>query len=403
MPKVVIFGGFGMPNVGDELILQSLANYYSQESEDWQLTAFGGDTSAMSSFLSGSHRIRMCNYLNEHFWTSVRSEASVVDSGVEKLLTAPESHMEPYKHAVLNRALREADVFHIAGGGYLHGGIPHLAASLGYCFEVLQASNPSAVVIATGLTWYGMEGHDFGALAPKTTARLHAALAGSTLVDLRDDLGLNKVERLGMEAQVTCDDLLLWRPPEMCSSPLGEKYALLQVGGSYYDIPGQREVAISSIAQAARLLESSGIRVLPISFCPVDGDSLAVGEVLTKAGIDVPVIEAVALGAEVLSSLFAHAMLGIGTRLHFAVLCHLVGTPVFSIRVNGAFERLRYHYGVVGADGLDNEGDLSDQLAGFVSSCIHEPLVRQPARQNPEVQHALAVKRAGLERALQYA
>lgn len=371
-----------MPNTGDELILASLVDYYLRQDPRSRLVVLGENVAVSSAFVEARGDITWVTELNQYFAAHVGRSSHSVAEAVDRLLASDLTDVFPGSGATVEAALRRADVFHVAGGGYFHEGFPNTIAEVLYCAFALERANPACRLVFTGLTL-----GPFGNLPLAVQDDLQAVMRSASLVDLRDERSTSWLDKAGIEYQVTCDDAFLagWRLHGRKEGP--SRYCLIHLGGDTTGNLERYERSLSALATAIREIAARGVTVVPISFCPVDNDAGAVAQALERAGHQASIVECSTLGRSELLSLFAGAEFAIGGRLHVAISAFIAGTPAFTMDLTDAFDRMVAVYSQMGITDLDLGGNLQDDLLGFVERCLSGNAVK------PEPLNSLAALR----------
>lgn len=152
-PKVYLLGGGGVPNYGDELIIQAWLQWYTQD------VALPG----RAITVSGSHR-RVLENLFKDAHPGVRFSQTVRESRWRKHTTFYESIAHGYGYlddpenasSKLHRELRGTTVFHLHGGGYLNTKWPTHGFMLGIALWAKE--NLGCKLVGTGLGLGPMKG-----------------------------------------------------------------------------------------------------------------------------------------------------------------------------------------------------------------------------------------------------
>ena len=357
--QIVVYGAFGAPNTGDELILASILDHYVREDPFARITVMAYHLSISSSFVETRAAITWTSELNWYFANAVGHDKTAVLPAISELLGTTLDAKFPTPGPAILKSLRTADVFHIGGGGYFSQDFPNAIAHVMYCAMLLAVINPQCRIVFSGHTF-----GPFGGLNDEVREKLAAILRRASLIDLRDEQGSEWLEKQGIPFQVTCDDAFLADWIRTNHKPARSNYALLHMGGSNRSQPARFERAQAALTTAARTISAAGVEVIPISFCPIDNDAAAVAEVLEAAGISSPVIECSTLGVRGLLELFSGARFAIGTRLHVAITSMICRIPVYTVDPAPKVVAL---YSRFGSRDIDNGKDLAVPIEKFIN------------------------------------
>ncbi len=370
--NVVLFGGFGAPNVGDELILASLLDFYFKYDSHTRVTVLSSNVAASSSFVEARGSITWIEELNRYFWENVGLDETRVSAVVNELLSIPLSDVFPGIALTVTKALGNADIFHVGGGGSFQGCFPHSVAQVLFCVYFIERVNPTCRIVFSGLMLRPFDQLDGG-----VQSDLQAIMRDAALVDLRDRRSTQWLEDAGIHHQVSCDDAFLgaWQLSDNAGS--ASKYCLLHLGGDTKDNMERYERSAAALAGAAEWISQHGLAIVPISFCPIDDDDgRAIEDVMRRAGIDCEVVECSALGVADLLELFRGASLVIGGRLHVAIVAFIACIPVFTVNLTNAFDRIVDLYAGLDCADLDQGQDLASDLIEFL--CSHVDIDKAP-------------------------
>jgi len=196
--RVHLIASSGYPNYGDELITAIWLRRIAEQLPDAEVWVDTPSPGLSSVLFEGLHpRVRFVDTLWRLCWAAPSEQpwevAAWVDGAVGDVGRAP-------KWALATEALREADLLHVIGGGYLHGEWPR---HVGLLSGVLAAARLSGA--RTALTGQGL-----APVLPDTAPLLAELVRRFDVVDVRDEASEAALREGGVEhAELTCDDVFL--------------------------------------------------------------------------------------------------------------------------------------------------------------------------------------------------
>lgn len=175
-PKVFLLGGAGVPNYGDELIVQAWLEWYTHDL----------GLPGRSVTVSGSHKIVLEKLFGDAY-PSVRFSQSVREVRWRKDITFYESVAHGYgflddpenARSLLDKELRGTTVFHLHGGGYLNTRWPTHGFMLGIALWAKE--NLGCKLVGTGLGLGPMPGPD------PDDEITHRAFRAFDILEVRDE------------------------------------------------------------------------------------------------------------------------------------------------------------------------------------------------------------------------
>lgn len=174
---MLLVGGAGVPNYGDELIVQNWVRWYHDRGVN-ELTVSGSSARVLSIVAAPHASVRTSEFARlARFATPPPDERdfySCLEAGYRHL-SDPSNDATPLSREFLN-----AEIVHLHGGGYLNSKWPTHAFLLGLVWGAKERTR--ALAVGTGLGWGPLE-------APEGPGRvmLRDALEALDLVEVRDD------------------------------------------------------------------------------------------------------------------------------------------------------------------------------------------------------------------------
>jgi polysaccharide pyruvyl transferase WcaK-like protein len=205
-PTIYLIGTSGFPNYGDELITASWLRYYAEAAPDadvWLDTYRPGPSAVLFHDLHPRLRCTdtlyhaLANVPGDDTEGAMRFTAEVVDAP----FIVPR---EVLGHDIL----RQADVIHVLGGGYINAQNPRTPGLLAAAAAVAGTSGCRLAITGAGLT-----------PGPKTGSDLFAeTLNRFDVVDVRDAASKKLLEDLGVTTQMSGDDAFIGLGPSIVSA-----------------------------------------------------------------------------------------------------------------------------------------------------------------------------------------
>ena len=344
--RVLIYGGFGVPNAGDEAILYGLSCFYSDYfpgSELYIMTANPNYSGLFEGAPNVSHIFTSSlNHLVANSAYKERIHTIDFDS-ICNMFTKQPDHTTPSHVRVLSTIFERLDLIHIGGGGYFNQKFLHTAEACALLASV--AERFCIPMIATGLTFGPFDKKQSKTIVKYILQRL-------AYLDVRDSFNSELIEKNNIKYKITCDDALMI---SIFSNVIEEKninsesvlYKInIQMGDSLtLDIENANEVLCGILKG---LTERYGDRIkfrIMQHFPGLNSDFLAIAPAIKKARLSSDNIEYVDLSympPSELANEYARGDYTIASRFHPAVLSYLVGCPSYSLLLGHAGDRMLY-------------------------------------------------------------
>ncbi|OEO29670.1 hypothetical protein VW23_001910 [Devosia insulae DS-56] len=343
--RVLLFGGFGVPNIGDEAILHGLSAFYSRNFPATRLHCITANPNYSGLFWgrgSTSHHFSDI-LLHLRADPTIRAALYALDFDAlwDQLFLRPvDTNTQSHVH-ILRRVVAQTDLLHIAGGGFLR--MPH-------CIEVAALLAMIAEKTHKPLL---LSGSQIGPFDPETRALSEYYLQRAAYCDLRMERGMEELQRLNVRHSVSTDDALLLA---LAPAPLRTRYtnssqASIRINVQLGYCDGEHEQNKSTIGQVIALLaahrgKSASFRILQCFPSPPVSDFDALSPVIREFDLDPASVEYVDLSymhpVDAISEV-AKGDVTIASRMHAAVLSFLAGRPCYSLtHGDGSGDRIEF-------------------------------------------------------------
>jgi polysaccharide pyruvyl transferase WcaK-like protein len=378
--KIVIFGGFGTPNIGDEAILAAHLEYYSAHVPHSTIYVMCSD----AAYISAIHRskeltIVPINYINNYSWECYQGGVDRKEAVRHYLggtaFSEEYSLLTRYRLDIVKEAIGGADILHIAGGGYLNSGFPHALTAI----EIILGFCPATCkVVVTGLTLGPFDLGDDERIAKALVAR-------AAWVDLRDEIHADEVRgltsRVRDKMSVTSDDVFLSSRLASLSSSAGIRdqadskrdYCTLLIGGDG-GTPAEREVMLRELLVSTEELlgRFPALRIRCLQFAPTSRDLEFPARLVENLPTDlrrrIALVDVAGTHPWNVGRIIAGARFNVGTRLHLAVMAFMTLSPVLSLCFLDGGERMMHlHHAMGSSEAVASETLKSDAVLAFAS------------------------------------
>ena len=344
--RVLIYGGFGVPNAGDEAILYGLSCFYSDYfpgSELYFVTANPNYSGLFEGAPNVSHVFTSSlNHLVANPAHKKRIQTIDFDS-ICNMFTEQSDHTTPSHVRVLSTIFERLDLIHIGGGGYFNQGFLHTVEACALLAAV--AERLRIPMIATGLTFGPFDKEPSKTIVKYILQRLKH-------LDIRDSRNLEFIKENNTKYKITCDDALMISsfPNVMEEKNINSESALYKINIQMGDaLPHEIEKATEVLCGILKgLIKRYGdqIKFRIIQHFPgLNSDFLAIAPAIKKARLSPANLEYVDLSymsPSELANEYAKGDYTIATRFHPAVLSYLVGCPSYSLLLGRAGDRMQY-------------------------------------------------------------
>jgi polysaccharide pyruvyl transferase WcaK-like protein len=371
-----------MPNFGDELILNSVLNWW-KENFDCNFSVFTGSTQASSDIAIPGTQITWLDEPMTTAWNFAGESDSKVKSLLELLEKHPEKYTFPSSAELMRHQLMEADVFHVAGGGWFREGLPHAVSALGFCLDFLSKYNPDCRILLTG--------QGIGLFQDHSNTRDLAVriLRTANLVDLREDRGLEFSTSCGINSFVTCDDAFL---SSVTTSDLlqthSKPYALIQLTEKDRfkpESPGYRK-----FREICLWLLDEGIELQPVKLANSSSDvDCMFSELKCLPVLDL--IDASAMPLDSFASIIKNSKIAVGSRFHMTISSNALGVPCLALptSIDSGFRHESYFSQL----GIGEYGRVwtADSKVVEIGQFLHGFLL-PPARETDQIKKRIKTK-----------
>lgn len=351
--KVVLYGGFGVPNFGDEAILAANLDFYETHFPDAQVFI----ATANASYTAMVHHDRTLRTIPSNFLSSfVNQEAqkALVQAGdvaglIQRLEDQPLGDVGNTSRALICRFLADIDVLHITGGGYFGSAFRGVPTTIALLTELARRNG--ARVLFTG--------HTLGPISDEHADMVVNALQQAELIDIRDERGRDFLSKHDLKFNLTCDDVFVsnrwWTAPRQAR--LGERaYVNLMISGEGIREGQQPALQLRIRDLAKQILERwPELSVRFLCFCPPGRDfllPLAVGQDLPEFRKRLEFVELSSLPINQAMDVLGDAVANIGSRFHLAVLSCARGVPLFSLHHDISQDRLFAFHQQIGSTNI---------------------------------------------------
>lgn len=196
-PTVFLAGGAGIPNYGDELIVDSWLAWYSDRGTR-HITVSGSSVAVFDALFGSRERVGFSQAVRVARFGGGRSFYQSIQAGYRYLTNRSNDG------SALSREILDSEIFHLHGGGYLNDQWPTHAFFLGLAQAARERG--ASRVVGTGLGWGPIED-------PDTAQReiLAGALDAFDFMEVRDQWSYDFVSAVAGSATVVngVDDAFL--------------------------------------------------------------------------------------------------------------------------------------------------------------------------------------------------
>lgn len=229
----------------------------------------------------------------------------------------------------LFEALRECELVHFIGGGYLN--------------DLWLQPQFALAIVAAALKVFGkplvLTGQTIGPLGPASIERFGVLLRGANEVELRDRTHCEELRACGCAVREGADDAFLERPAAPASNlQPGRPRCLVCIQNQFLSESEYQALAAKLSQLIVRLHAARpDLEVQALELSPRDGDGVicnALSSALAGRGPKIQLVNFDELWRRADEIFRGDNAVAIGTRFHFALYCARAGMPVVSLVLN---------------------------------------------------------------------
>lgn len=319
MKTIAIFGAFGIPNVGDDAILQANLDLIEHKyGRNCRVYVFTKDASYTALYNTSNLHVIPVSYVHE----VTKQEAYDFEKIEEKLEQIRLRQENAKGSEFLHKIFSEIDIFHIAGGGYLNSKWKDIISEMYELVEFAKKYEKPYILTGISLT-----------LDEAEIEKIKTVFKDATLIDFRDDT----YSVIGNITQYpickTCDDALYLLSDSRRNNLKNKRYinVLIHEWVGYTDSIDNslKNILIPFLEWLVESNTVDFINVLGFS----EGD-LDIWEDLTfskNLSERFKFINCTVLESAIVKSIVAEAQFNIASRFHMAVFSLSSSTPIYSL------------------------------------------------------------------------
>lgn len=319
MKTIAVFGAFGIPNVGDDAILQANLELIEYKyGRNCKVYIFTKDASYTSMHLNTNLHIIPISYVHE----VTRQEWYNPEKIEEKLEQIQSGKDKSIGTEILHKIFKEIDLFHIAGGGYLNSKWKDIISELYELVAFAKKYNKPYILTGISLTLDDID-----------LTKIADIFNDAKLIDFRDDTYKTLKNINNYPIYQTCDDALLLSYDSLHNNLKDSKYVniLLHDWVNYTDsiknVLG--DTIIPFIQDLVETKQIECVNILGFS----NGDIELWEDIALPKSIqdNSNIINCTLLDSGTIKSIVADAQFNISSRFHMAVFSLSSGIPIYSI------------------------------------------------------------------------
>lgn len=323
MIRIGLFGAIGLPNLGDEAILQKNIDLYEKiYGSEVELYIFSKD----ASYTSLKTADKKCKIYSVDFIHQISKSCfyNAIDARAvfSKFFDGTRGDTEEEKKIsyYINNVFTKLDALHIIGGGYISEKWPDASIEL---WGITRLALKYKIK-------YFITGISIDQLSEFEEPFILDVLNDAEFVDLRADLDNDLKRHVTSSVQITCDDAILM--DYSISTNKSEKY----VNVLFHPWIGYNEILKKKLHEIVcpfllKCIRQDGFHINILSFSPGDfsvWENIKWDKEVKKR---IHFIDCLELGVKETQSLLANAFLNLGSRFHMAVFSLASGVPMLSI------------------------------------------------------------------------
>lgn len=346
-----MFGGFGVPNLGDEAILAGLASYYDRHLPNTRLHILTSSPS-YSSVIQGSN-FQAASYTDAlHHWCSEKIVYEAQISGDyqfvineifhRKLTENDSSHLR-----ILRAVFDQADAIHVCGGGYFNYGFRYVCRLMRVIAAI--SAHKKIPMVMSGVT--------LGPFDEGTDAVAEAICRQCAFIEIRDPRGLSWLKQKGIDAHVCCDDAFLMRLNHRWCSELrpfdGAPTINIQIAGEVLEEVAQAQEILCKLVAGLQKHYCGDLRFRFLQFFPNSPSDHGAAEPAHSFAMDLgaatELLDLSYLNVFHAVTAISHGSITIASRLHGAILSFVAGRVAYTSFFGDSYDRMQHLHKLFGS------------------------------------------------------
>lgn len=318
MKTIAIFGAFGLPNVGDDAILQANLEWIeSRYGYNCRVYIFTKDATYTSLYAKTRLNIVPVTYIHDitksQWYNSEKIENELNQIKIGNINTR--------QAKILHEIFRDIDLLHIAGGGYLNSKWKDIISEVYELVKFAKLYHKPYIFTGLSLT-----------LDNEDLIKVREIIDSAVLIDFRDDTYRELGNISGLPIHETCDDAINIFTDDIQNSLNNLKYIniLFHEWSRYKDSIVEKMNTII-VPFIKHILSKGKVDIVNIL-------GFSNGDLEIWNGIDfgeysdhIRYIDCSLLYSSTIKSLVKYAQYNISSRFHMAVFSLSSGTPIYSI------------------------------------------------------------------------
>ena len=194
MKTIAIFGAFGVPNVGDDAILQANLEWIeSRYGSNCRVYIFTKDATYTSLYIKTRLNIIPVTYIHD-VTKSQWYDSDKIENELEQIKIG---NINSTQAKILHEIFNDIDLLHIAGGGYLNSKWKDIISEVYELVKFAKLYHKPYIFTGLSLT-----------LDSKDLKKVREIIESAELIDFRDDTYRELGNVSGLPIYETCDDAI---------------------------------------------------------------------------------------------------------------------------------------------------------------------------------------------------